>query len=471
MVKAEEDEKSAFARRVVAAACLVSFLISLDVTIVNVALPTIQDKLSVPTEALGWALEAYVIPFATLMLSGGVLSDRFGSAPVFVAGVAIFGLGSSIAAAAPDFALLAFGRVVQGVGAATCMPSALAVLRACVPTRQLGKAVALWTFTATVAISAGPILGGVLVQFATWRSIFAINIPIVLLAAGLLRRQVRESGGRPPVSGRAPDVLGQTLYVVSSSLLVGGLILFRGGVDAARWLVPAVLLLLAVAGLYAFYRSERRAADPVLPAALMSNGAFQSAAIIGVSISVVNFGLTYCLGLYYGGVHGFSALRTGVFFLPTMLACGVSTLFVERIRKAVGDRTTVVAGLALELAGAVLIGVKPDDAGWIALSTILIGLGNGVVIPPVTTDLLRAVDGRTAGVASGAFSSLRQFGSALGVAVLGFMVQGAGTSVRVDLRAISAVCASVLVVAFATYLLSTVSRTPTTDIGRSQVRP
>jgi DHA2 family methylenomycin A resistance protein-like MFS transporter len=470
MVKTKKDEVDAFAYRVVAAACLVIFLISLDVTIVNVALPTIGDKLAVPTEALGWALEAYVIPFATLMLSGGALSDRFGSAAVFVSGIVVFGLGSLIAAAAPGFSLLALGRVVQGIGAAACMPSALAVLRACVPIQQLGRAIALWTFSATVAISAGPILGGVLVQFATWRSIFAINIPIVLLAVGLLRPQVRKSRRKSPVSGHAADVVGQALYVASSGLLIGGLILLRDGFDAAQWLVPVILLVLAVGGLFAFYWSERCAADPVLPASLMKNGAFQSAAIIGGSISVVNFGLTYCLGLYYGSVHGFTALKTGVFFLPTMLACGISTIFVERIRTTVGDRTTVIAGLALELAGAILIGVQPDDASWVALSTIFIGLGNGIVIPPVTTDLLRAVDAKIAGVASGAFSSLRQFGSALGVAVLGFMVQGAGTSVRVDLRSISAVCASILAIAFATYLVSTVLKTRTMDLQEENAK-
>jgi DHA2 family methylenomycin A resistance protein-like MFS transporter len=452
-VKTNDGEVDVFAYRVVAAACLVIFLISLDVTIVNVALPTIQAKLAVPTGALGWTLEAYVIPFATLMLSGGALSDRYGPAPTFVTGIAIFGLGSLIAAIAPGFSLLALGRVVQGIGAATCMPSALAVMRACVPTRQLGKAIALWTFSATVAISAGPLLGGVLVQFATWRSIFAINIPIVLLAVGLLRPQVRNSRRKRPVSGHTVDIVGQALYAASSGLLIGGLILLRGGFDAAQWLAPIVLLVLAAAGSFVFYQCERRAADPVLPASLMRSGAFQSAAIIGGAVSVVNFGLTYCLGLYYGLEHGFTALKTGVFFLPTMVACGISALFVERIRKTVGDRRTVVAGLALELLGAVLLSVRPGDAGWIALSTIFIGLGNGIVIPPVTTDLLRAVDARIAGVASGAFSSLRQFGSALGVAVLGFMVQGAGTSVRVDLRSISVVCSSILVLAFATYLV------------------
>lgn len=440
------------AHRTIASACVVMFLISLDVTIVNVALPTIQRELTVPTGSLGWAVVAYAIPFATLMLSAGALSDRFGAVRVFMGGVLIFGIGSLIDAAAPDFQLLLLGRVVQGVGAALCMPSAMAVLRRSVSVRQLGQAIALWTFSASVAISAGPILGGALVQFLTWRSIFIINVPIVVLVLFMIRPEMQRSRQRTTVPDTTVDLLGQTLYVLSSGLLIGGLILLRDRVDATEWRLPVILLALSAAGLVAFFMAERRAADPVLPATLMKNTVFQSAAIVGASISVVNFGLVFCLGLYYGGAHGFTALETGVLFLPMMLACGVSTTIVERIRRAMGDRATVTAGLAAQLAGVVLICVRPDDVGWVSVNAAFLGFGVGLAVPPITAGLLGAVDAKVAGVAGGALSSIRQFGSALGVAVLGLLVQGAGTSVRVDLRSISAVCAVVLAVALATYL-------------------
>lgn len=434
------------AYRTVASACIVMFLISLDVTIVNVALPTIQDALTVPTGSLGWTVVAYTIPFATLMVSGGALSDRFGAARVFTSGIAVFGVGSLIDAVAPDFPVLLLGRVVQGVGAALCMPSALAVLRASVPPRQLGRAIALWAFSGSVAISAGPIMSGALVQYLTWRSIFLINIPVVLLAVLLILPETRNRGQEP--AARAVDVLGQMLYVVSSGLLIGGLILLR---DAARWQVSVVLLGLSSAGLAAFFVAERRAVAPVIPAALMKNRAFQSAVLVGGSISLVNFGLVYCLGLYYGAVHGHSALESGVLFLPMMVACGLATTVVERMRRATGDRVTVIVGLGAQFAGAVLICVRPDNVGWVCANAAFLGFGVGLALPPITAGLLGAVDTTTAGVASGALSSLRQFASAIGVAALGLMVQGANTSVHVDLRPIGAVCASVMAVALTIY--------------------
>jgi DHA2 family methylenomycin A resistance protein-like MFS transporter len=448
------------AYRTIASACIVMFLISLDVTIVNVALPTIQHALTVPTGSLGWTVVAYTIPFATLMLSGGALSDRFGPARVFTCGVVIFGIGSLVDAAAQDFPVLLLGRVVQGVGAALCMPSALAVLRASVPRQQLGQAVALWGFSSSVAISAGPIMSGALVQYMTWRSVFLINIPVVLLAVLLILPETRRKQ-ESPVPSHTVDVLGQTLYVMSSGLLIGGLIFLHGGDGASQWQVPVVLLALSAGGLAAFFLAERRAVAPVIPASLMKNRAFQSAVIVGGSISLVNFGLVYCLGQYYGAVHGATALESGVLFLPMMVACGVAATVVERIRRATGDRATVTIGLGAQLAGAIFICVQPDHVGWVSANAAFLGFGVGLALQPVTAGLLGAVDAKIAGVASGALSSLRQFGSAIGVAALGLMVQGVNTSVHVDLRSISAICAAVMVIALATYLATSTVRTRT----------
>ena len=438
--------------RTIASACILMVLISLDHTILNISLPTIQDALTVPTGSLGWIVVSYSIPFATLMLSGGVLSDRYGPARVFMCGIAIFGIGSLIGAAALGFPHLLLGRVVQGVGAALCMPSALAMLRASVPPQQLGRAIALWGFSASVAISAGPPLGGALVQFLTWRSIFVVNIPIVVLAVRLVLPELRKSRPRSSIPNKTVDTLGQTLYVAASGLLIGGLILLRDRVDTARWQIPVILLALSAGGLVAFFLHERRTVNPVLPASLMENRAFQSAVIVGGSISLVNFGLVYCLGLYYGGDQGFTALRSGVLFLPMMVACGVAAVVVERTRRAMGDRMTVTAGLAAQLAGAIMICIQPDHVGWVSVNAAFLGFGVGLALAPITAGLLGAVDAKVAGVASGALSSVRQLCSALGVAVLGLMVQGANTSVQVDLRPISAVCALALVIALATYL-------------------
>lgn len=445
-------------RRKVASACIAMFLISLDVTIVNVALPTIQHALIVPAGSLGWALVGYTLPFATLMLSGGALSDRFGAARVFTGGIVVFGLGSLIDAAAPNFPILVLGRVVQGVGGSLCMPSALAVLRASVPPRQLGRAIALWTFSASMAISAGPIMSGALVQFWTWRSVFLINIPVVLLAAYLILPEVRNVRQRQATTGRTPDFVGQALYVVSFSLFIGGLIFLRNEVGGFQWQVSVTLLVLSAGGLVAFFLCEGRVPDPVVPASLMTNKVFRSAVIVGGSISLVNFGLVYCLGLYYGSTPGASALRSGVLFLPMMVACGVSTSIVERVRRAIGDRMTVTAGLVAQLAGSVFICLQPDNVGWVSANAAFLGFGVGLALPPVTAGLLAAVDTTISGVASGAFSSLRQFASAIGVAALGLLVRGTDKSVHVDLRAAGAICAAAMAIALATYLAASTSK-------------
>ncbi len=453
--------------RAVLSTCILMFLTSLDATIVNVGLPAIQHGLRVPTGSLGWTVEAYSIPFATLMLSGGALSDRIGPGRAFMTGVITFGIGSVINAAAPIFLVLTLGRVVQGVSAAICVPSALAVLRSAVPVQKLGRAVAQWAFSGSIAISMGPILGGALIQFASWRSIFLINIPIVLFAVVLVLPELRRSREQSSAVKRTRDVVGQALYVGSSGLLVGGLLLVNAETGAARRQVPMMLLALGVIGFVTFYVCERRAANPVLPPFLMKMRAFESAAIVGGSVNVVNFGLLFCLGLYYGGTHGYSALKSGILFLPMMVCTGVSTMVVERIRRALGDRATVITGLLLEIVGAILIGDRPGSAAWVSASTSFIGLGVGLVVPPITTGLLRSVDPKVSGVASGAFSSIRQFGSALGVAVLGLMVHGDGTSVRVELRPISVVCGVLLVIALTTYTISSgLKKAPTGAVLR-----
>jgi DHA2 family methylenomycin A resistance protein-like MFS transporter len=438
--------------RVITSACALMFLISLDVTVVNVALPAIQDALTVPIRSLGLTLVAYALPFATLMLSAGALSDRFGPARVCMSGVVILGIGSLIGAAAPHFAVLVLGRVVQGIGAALCMPSSLAVLRSSVPSDRLTQAIALWGFSGSVAISAGPILSGVLVQYTTWQSVFIINIPVVALAAWLLlpaAQSVRQLSTQPKTS---VDVIGQALFIASSTLLVGGLTLLRNQVYAVPRQVPVVVLTLSVIGAIAFFLHERRATDPVIPPSLMKHRVFQSAVIVGGSVSFVSFGIVYCLGLYYGIAHEFTPLAVGALYLPSMLATAAATTVVARVRRALGGRMTVTVGIASQLAGSILIGLQPDHVGWVSANAAFLGLGIGLVIPPITADLLTAVDANLSGVASGAFSSIRQFAAAIGIAVLGLLVQGAGSSIQVDLRSIAALCATLLAIVLGTYL-------------------
>jgi DHA2 family methylenomycin A resistance protein-like MFS transporter len=443
------------AGRTIAAVFCLMFLISLDVTIINVALPTIQRAMAVSTGMLSWALVGYTLPFAALMLPGGALSDKFGAVRVFTVGVVIFGMGSLTCATASNFPLLVLGRVAQGVGGAVCMPSALALLRSNVPPQQLGRAIALWVFSGSVAISAGPILSGALVQFWTWRSIFLINVGIVALVVYLIWPDMRTSlRTRLVKTSQVADVTGQSLYVLAFSSLIASMILLRNEAGGFRLTVPIILVALSATTLVALILWERHAIEPVIPASLITNGVFRSAVIVGGSISLVNFGLVYCLGLYYGGTEGATPLRAGILFLPMMVACGVSSSFVNQLRKVVGDRSTVTMGLGAQLVGSILIFLQPANVGWVSGSAALLGFGVGLALPPVTAGLLAAVDPKITGVASGAFSSIRQFASAAGVAALGLLVENSNDGIRVDLRLASVICAAALAIALATFLAS-----------------
>lgn len=438
--------------RVVASACILMFVISLDVTVVNVALPTIQGVLNVPIGSLGFAVVAYTLPFATLMLSAGALSDRFGAEKAYLSGVVILGIGSLIGAAAPDFTILLLGRVIQGIGAALCMPASLTVLRSTVPSQKMGQAIALWGFSGSAAIAAGPILSGLLVQYTTWRSVFLINIPFIVLAVWFVLPLADFVKQTSPAPKKRIDIIGQALFIVSATLLVGGLTLISEPVDTAQGQIPAIMLGLAILGTATLLLQQRRATHPVMPTTLLKHKVFQSAVMVGGSVSFVNFGIVYCLSIYYGIVHEFGPLVVGALYLPMMLATGAATLVVERIRRALGDRKTVTFGLGSQFIGAVLISLQPGLVGWVSANAAFLGFGVGLVIPPITSRLLNSVDVELTGVASGAFSSIRQFAAAIGIVVLGLQVHGAGALAEVDLRSIAIICATVLAIATGFYL-------------------
>ena len=441
--------------RVIASVCILMFLVSLDVTVVNVALPTIQDALDVPIGSLGFAVVAYTLPFATLMLSAGALSDRFGAEKVYLSGIAILGIGSLIGAVAPHFAVLLLARVIQGVGAALCMPSSLAVLRANVSSHQMGKAIALWGFSGAAAIAAGPILSGILVKFTVWQSVFLLNIPFVILAPWLVLNLVNSVEQDSPAPRAGVDSFGQMLFIASATSLVGGLTLIGERVETEQQSIPFVMIGLAVVGAVAFFLQQKRITNPVMPTILMKNKVFQAAVVIGGAVSFVNFGLVYCLSIYYGIVHEFGPLAVGTLFLPMMLATGAGTLVVERIRRTFGDRRTVITGLGFQFAGAVLISLKPDQVGWVSANAAFLGFGVGLVIPPITARLLSSVDTKLTGVASGAFNSMRQFAAAIGIVALGLLIRSASDTAEVDLQSIGRICAGVMAIVIALNLALT----------------
>jgi MFS transporter, DHA2 family, methylenomycin A resistance protein len=439
--------------KIVLTICIAMFIISFDVTVVNVALPTIKDYYTVAPTSVEWIVEAYTIPFAALMLFGGTLCDRIGPLRAFQVGVAVFGLASLVAAVAPTFLVLVFARMLQGIGAAICMPSALAVLRTYVPGESLGKAIAAWTFAGSVAISAGPIAGGIIVEYWSWRGIFAVNVPLTIyaIAATLSLATLR------PAAKKKLDYAGLALYTVTgATLIVTLLTLNTGGQSRLAVLIAGAAITIVAATVLIIV--ERRTDVAAIPINLFTNAGFTSATVVATLLNVINFGLLFCLGLYYGGANGFSALKSGLYFLPMMLATALSTATVEKVRAKFGDRPTILAGLCIELIGAISLIPFATNPGLIAASTILLGLGVGLAIPPLTTIMLQSVTATDSGAASGVFSSFRQLGSALGVAVLGLFVSGTGERISISLGHAGVLCAGVGIVALVVYAIATRAR-------------
>lgn len=449
------SEKSVV-KRTIASACIVIFLIGTDVTIVNVALPAIQSDLFIPTGSLSLVVVAYIVPFATLMVSAGALSDRLGATGVYLMGMAIFAIASIAIATSPTYEFALAGRFIQGAGAALCLPSSLSILRVTVPKEKLGKAIALWGLSASIAVSTGPLIGGLIVQYFSWRSLFILNFPIVLLAVWLILKTAS-----PRLSKTVSmDLLGQFIYIASCSLFIIGFMLQRDNIGFLDSSDSIYLLFGSALGFIAFYLCERTVLNPIIPISLAKVKIFQSSIIVAGAISFANFGLVYCLGVYYGIVHGYEPLYVGLLYLPIMIATATSTSIVERVREKLGDRITVSAGLILQLIGSVLIVIYPSNVTWICGSSTFFGLGFGFVLTPILSNLLVSLEPGIAGVASGVFNSVRQFLGAFGIAFLCLFIYDEVEYVTVNLRAVGISCAAVFIGALVVYLLNSVSKAP-----------
>ncbi|MCC5480553.1 DHA2 family efflux MFS transporter permease subunit [Streptomyces barringtoniae] len=424
------------------AAVLGFFVITLDATIVNVALPSIRDALGGGITGLQWVVDGYTLMFAALLLSAGALSDRIGARKAFAGGVALFVLASLACGLAPSLPVLIAARVVQGIGAAVTMPTSMALVRHAFPDpARRARAVGVWAMGGAVAAAAGPVLGGVL-SLASWRMIFFINLPVGLLTLALLARSP-QSPTRP-----APfDWIGQ----ITGILAMGGLTF--GAIEAgeAGFTAPKVLISLgiAVAALAAFVPAQAKVAHPMVPLSLFRVPTVVIATGIGFAFMVGFYGLPFVFSLDFQQQHGLSALGAGIAFLPMMLLSACLTPFSARIAERTGPRVPVIAGLVLIAAGSIALAVLPASApvGASALLLIPVGLAGPLVMPPTTAVLLEHVPAEQTGTASGVFNTSRQIGGALAVAVFGALISGTagfqhGLRISLTLAAVIALAAA-----------------------------
>jgi DHA2 family methylenomycin A resistance protein-like MFS transporter len=399
-------------------------VVQLDVTIVNVAITSIGESFGGGVAALQWVVSAYTIAFAAFILTAGALGDRIGAKRVFLAGFAIFTLASLACALAPTLSILIAARAVQGVAAAILVPNSLALLNHAYPgERERGQAVSIWAAGASLALTAGPLVGGGLITITGWRSIFLVNIPIGLIGLWLTWRGARETSKSPH---RKLDLPGQLTAILALGCLAGGII-EGGGFGWTSAFVIAGFLAFFIAAT-SFVIIERKSAQPMLPLSMFENRPFSTTALVGLLVNIAFYGLIFVFSLYFQQVNGLSVLWTGLAFVPMMAAVFFPNLMAARVADRIGAKTTIAVGAAVSAASCLALLWIDQGTGYgaIVMQFMAMGAGLGLLVPPLTSTLLGSVDKTRSGVASGVLNSMRQTGSVIGVALLGSLVGSAG---------------------------------------------
>jgi len=393
-------------------------LVQLDVTIVNVALPHIAGNLHAGVAGLQWVVDAYALAFAVLLLSMGYLGDRLGARRVYLGGMLLFALASVFCGASSDAVMLIAGRTLQGVGAAAMLPCSLALLNHATAHEHAlrARAVGWWTAAGAIAIAAGPIIGGMLMSVTSWRSIFFVNVPICALGAWLTWR-VPETE-RKARDGRF-DVRGQVLAI----LALTGLTMAVIETKPLGWTHPLVLACIGVALVAAplFVWTEARSAAPMLPLRFFKAPGFSVAVTYGVIVNLTYYGIVFLLSLYLQRVHGYSALRTGLAYLPLTATFFGVNIFSGWLVGRTGARLPMVLGALIDAAGFGLLLLLGAGSPYLLMlpAFALLPTGMGLGVPAMTTTVLSAVEKQASGTASGVLNAARQAAGAIGVALFG----------------------------------------------------
>jgi len=413
--------------RLVLLASTIGFsMVLLDTTVVNVALGSIADDLSAGPTTLEWVANAYTLVFAGLLLSTGLAADRVGARAIFLAGLGTFAAGSVAATLAPTAAALIAAQAVLGVGAALVLPTSLSLLSQVFedPARRV-RAVGVWAAGSAVSFATGPVLGGVLIEQAGWRSIFVINLPLAAVAAGLVLSQV---GGRVAGAARpsSPLNLGPQVAAVAMLLaLTFGLV--QSGADGWGSGRVVFALGLAVALAVGLVVRERSSARPLVPRALTRDPRFTGATAGGALLNFAFYGELFFLSLFLQQDRGLDALETGLAFLPQPLFfIAVAPLAARLLAR--GPRVPLALGAGIAVAGSlILLGVDSGSPYGVLMAALALnGVGGGFAIPAVTAAVMGSAPAALAGIASASLNAGRQVGGVLGVAVLGGIATAGG---------------------------------------------
>ncbi len=457
---------------VLAICCLSLFMVGLDTTIVNIALPTIQQDLRAGISGLQWTIDAYALVLGSLLMLSGSMADRFGRRRVFLAGLALFGTASLLCSLAPSIDWLIAFRAIQGIGGSMLNPVALSIVsNVFTDDRERARAVGVWAGVFGLSMALGPLVGGLLIGASLgWRSLFWINVPVALVAVFLTWRFIPESRAAHP---RRVDPVGQGLIIGLIAALTYAII---EGPDSG-WTSPTILACVAIAALVLIgllvYEPRRR--EPLLELRFFASVPFSGASAIALIAFAAVGGFALMTTLYLQEVRDYSALQAGLLFLPVAAAAILSGPISGRLVASRGPRASLIgAGAALTLCAVMLTGLTATTSvGWLVASYVVFGLGFGMVSAPVNNTALSGMPRSQSGVAAAIVSTGRQVGQTLGVAVAGaLLASGLHGSLRTGLAPASQpvwwVMAGfgVVVVALAIVTTTTWARGTAAAVGR-----
>jgi EmrB/QacA subfamily drug resistance transporter len=396
------------------------FMIMLDNTVVNVALPSIERDLHVSISSLEWIVTAYALTFAALLVTGGKLGDLFGRKRIFIVGIAIFTLSSLACGLAPSAGFLIGARAVQGVGAALMNPASLSIITATFPPRERGQAIGIWAGVSAMALAIGPLVGGLIVDNINWNWIFFINVPVGVAGIAVSQLVIKES--RDTSHEQSVDIPG--LVLSSAGLFALSYALIEG--NKHGWTSPEILGLFAGAALLliGFVLVEHFQRLPMLDLSLFRIGSFTGANLVAMLVSLGMFGVFFFVSLYIQNILGFSPTKAGASFLPM-------TLLIILVAPAAGKASDRIGSRWLMGAGMTLVGVSLllyqrvglHSTFWTLLPAMLLGgVGMAMTMSPMTAAAMGSVPVDKAGVGSGVLNSFRQLGGSLGIALMGAIV-------------------------------------------------
>jgi EmrB/QacA subfamily drug resistance transporter len=402
------------------AVCTTTFMLLLDITVVNVALPNIQHDLDASLTGLQWVVDAYALTLAALILTAGTLADRYGRRLLFIVGVVVFTLSSLLCGLAWNIAVLDVARALQGIGGAALFATALALIGAEYRGPEIGGAIAVWGATIGAAVASGPLVGGIITDALDWRWVFFVNVPVGAFALFTALTRMRES--RDPQATRT-DVWGLLTFSASLFLIVFGVL--RG--NAEGWSSALILGSLIGGGmlLAVFVAVEHMQARPMLDLDLFRHPAFDGISIATVCIGAGMFALFPYLSIYLQDVLGYSPLGAGLRFLPLTVFVFIVPLAMRTLAPDASLRWLLSGGLVLVAAALLLMHGLTPSSSWTALlpGLIVAGLGIGLANPAIAQAALRAVDPSRTGMASGINNACRLTGVAVGVAALGAVLE------------------------------------------------